>query len=238
MNAMASGEIDLRTGRDVVNLLTNSFFNIGAGSSTSLRFGGPNMHSVSYAYVMAIGGLVALSLGAGWFVLPILPLLFLIGVKGSSILLLGTIVLWVIGRLFGTRFLAVAGLALGTAYLAGAIKFGIAAGDYHVLGLIGGVNGFLHNPIGHGLGVGGNLSSTVTSTDLTKVWDANQHYGAEVPLESAIGVLLVGFRPVPQPPRLHSARNRRADLQQRAAGRGLLSLLDGPPRHFRRGACS
>ena len=190
MNAMASGEIDVRTGRDVVNLLTDSFFNIGGGSSHSLRFGGPNMHSVSYAYVMAIGALVALSIGAGWFVLPILPLLFLIGVKGSSILLVGTVVLWVIGRLFGTRVLAVVGLALGTAYLGGAIKFGIAAGDYHVLGLLGGVNGFLHNPIGHGLGVGGNLSSTVTSTDLTKVWDANQHYGAEVPLESAIGVLL------------------------------------------------
>ncbi len=95
-----------------------------------------------------------------------------------------------IGRLFGTRFLAVVGLALGAAYLTLAIRFGIAAGDYHVLGFLGGLHGFLHNPIGHGVGVGGNLSSTVTSTDLGRVWEANQRYGAEVPLESAIGVLL------------------------------------------------
>ncbi len=190
-NAMSAAPLGIRTGQDVVNLLTDSFFNIGGdGSGHSVRFGGPNMHSVSYAYVMAIGAIVALSLGAGWFVLPILPLLFMIGVKGSSILLLGTALLWMIGKLFGTRFLAISGLALGVTFLTVAIKFGIAAGDYHVLGLLGGVNGFLHNPLGHGLGVGGNLSSDVTSSDLSRVWDANQRFGAEVPLESAIGVLI------------------------------------------------
>lgn len=190
-NAMSAAPLGIRTGQDVVNMLTDSFFNIGgAGGRSSLRFGGPNMHSVSYAYVMAIGAIVALSLGAGWLALPILPLLFLIGVKGSSILLLGTVLLWIIGKLFGARFLAISGLALGAVYLTAAIKFGLAAGDYHVLGFLGGVHGFMSNPLGHGLGVGGNLSSDVTSSDLTRVWDANQRFGAETPLESAIGVLI------------------------------------------------
>jgi hypothetical protein len=71
-----------------------------------------------------------------------------------------------------------------------ALWYGLSVDDYHVIGLLGGLNGFLQNPLGHGIGVGGNLSVDVTSTDLEKEWNLNQRYGAEVPLESAIGVLL------------------------------------------------
>jgi hypothetical protein len=53
--------------------------------------------------------------------------------------------------------------------------------------LIGGVNGFLANPIGHTLGQGGNFSTNFAAID----WSKYQHMGAaDVAVESAIGVLL------------------------------------------------
>jgi hypothetical protein len=56
-----------------------------------------------------------------------------------------------------------------------------------VLGLIAGVRDFLGNPLGQGLGLGGNLSSTSINLD----WDRAQGEGAAaVPVESAVGVML------------------------------------------------
>lgn len=182
--------VDLTRAQDVVLWLTNNFFNIAEGSLQTVRFGGPNMHSVSYAYVMSVGAIVAISLGMYWFAIALLPLMFLIGVKGGVILLFSTTILSLTGRWFGPKVLAVTGLVLGTAYVSFAIWFGLSVGDYHIIGLIGGVNGFISNPLGRGIGVGGNLSIDVTSTDTTSQWDLNQLYGSDVALESAIGVLL------------------------------------------------
>jgi len=56
-----------------------------------------------------------------------------------------------------------------------------------VLGLFAGLRDFLGNPLGQGLGIGGNLSSTSTNLD----WDRAQGAGAAaVPVESAVGVML------------------------------------------------
>ena len=71
--------------------------------------------------------------------------------------------------------------------MAAAIAYGSTHGDYHVLGMIAGVKGFLHNPFGQGLGLGGNLSSTTVNVN----WEHAQRVGAtSVPMESAIGVML------------------------------------------------
>jgi hypothetical protein len=52
---------------------------------------------------------------------------------------------------------------------------------------MGGWNGFLQNPFGRGLGVGGNLSEGYSSID----WSAAQQAGAvDGAVESAVGVLL------------------------------------------------
>ena len=50
------------------------------------------------------------------------------------------------------------------------------------------MNGFLENPLGHGIGMGGNLSlGTLPQTE----WQEFQHRGAaNVGLESAVGVLI------------------------------------------------
>ena len=189
-NATAAMTPALVTGRDVVIFQTTAFFNLPEMAYRTIRFGGPNMHSVSYSYVMSVGAIVAFSLGKPWFALLVLPLMILIGVKGGLILFVGAAVLCLIGRIFGTRLLAISGLLFGVAYAGSAIVFGLSVGDYHVLGLIAGVNGFLQNPLGHGIGVGGNMSSDVTATDLTAQWALSQKYGADIPSESAIGVLL------------------------------------------------
>jgi hypothetical protein len=51
---------------------------------------------------------------------------------------------------------------------------------------MGGINGFLRNPIGHGLGVGGNFSNALVTVD----WAEFPKTGADFGLESAVGVLL------------------------------------------------
>lgn len=181
---------DFRSAEDVVSYLTASFFNLGGLAIDSVRFGGPNMHSVSYAYVLSIGAIVAISLSVYWFAAAMLPLLFLIGVKGAAVTLFITTGLWAVGRVFGGTFLCVFGAAVAAAYVTVVIWYGLSVGDYHVIGLIGGIEGFLRNPLGYGIGVGGNLSSSVTSTDLGADWKEFQQYGANQPLESAIGVLV------------------------------------------------
>ena len=68
-----------------------------------------------------------------------------------------------------------------------AIAYGATHGDYHVLGLAAGIRDFMANPLGQGLGLGGNLSST--SINLS--WSTAQAEGAaSIPVESAVGVML------------------------------------------------
>jgi hypothetical protein len=90
---------------------------------------------------------------------------------------------------FDTGALAPIGLGVCLAFY-GLFVFwtGVRTGDFHVLGLIGGVRGFLTNPIGHTLGQGGNLSlANFAAID----WEKYQHEGAaDIAVESAIGVLL------------------------------------------------
>jgi hypothetical protein len=94
---------------------------------------------------------------------------------------------WLSTRILG----AVATLILGMLALALYAILGIYTGlqieDYHVLGFMGGWNGFLQRPFGRGLGVGGNLSEGYASID----WSAAQQAGAvDGAVESAVGVLL------------------------------------------------
>jgi hypothetical protein len=113
-------------------------------------------------------------------------LLLFVGAKGALALLLFSLAFCFVAR-FYTSVLAPLGLA---ALLAGYALFvfwtGVQIGDFHVLGLICGLNGFLTNPIGHTLGQGGNLSVDFAAID----WVKYQHAGAtDIAVESAVGVL-------------------------------------------------
>ncbi|BBE71103.1 hypothetical protein [Oharaeibacter diazotrophicus] len=154
---------------------------------TVLRLYGPNGHPISYGYLLAF---LMLYLGASRrFILATLlaPLLIFASAKGAVIVILVVVAAFVLRALFGER-LAIVGLAgLFALYIAFTIVSGLRGGDYHVLGLMGGLYGFAGNPIGHGIGVGGNLEGTLSADQ----WSAAQASGrTATAVESAVGVLL------------------------------------------------
>jgi hypothetical protein len=176
---------------DLKDRFSFSFLNTplleGLGLSNILRIFGPNMSPISFAYGIAFFGLFLLSVGHPLLALAALPLVIFCSVKGALILSLFVCMTWLSTRIFG----ALATLALGMLALVLYAIVGIYAGlqieDYHVLGFMGGWNGFLEKPFGRGLGVGGNLSEGYSSID----WSAAQQAGAvDGAVESAVGVLL------------------------------------------------
>jgi hypothetical protein len=151
------------------------------------RLVGPNFHSISFAYILAFFSLVLIAIGRWWYAVLALPLLIVIGSKGALVLvLLVVLALAASSYIRGYRLLLLYA-ALLVAYAAVGIVTGIRVQDYHIIGLIGGLNGFMGNPIGHGIGAGGNLSLDPSAIN----WAQFQHLGqTDIAVESAIGVLL------------------------------------------------
>lgn len=177
--------------KDIVQHNTATLFNITGSESTisQLRFQGTVMHPISYAYVLAAAGLVAWSIGqTGWLWL-LVPLLVLTGVKGAVLMFFSSIILWTVWSLSRSKqFLAIVGTVMMVMYVGFGLTFGAENGDFHVLGFMGGWNGFLADPLGHGIGVGGNLSGQANAGFQ---WKEFQRGGSsDFALESAVGVLL------------------------------------------------
>jgi hypothetical protein len=157
------------------------------GLSKILRIFGPNMSPISFAYGIAFFGLFLFSVGRPLLALAALPLLVLCSVKGALILVVFVCLTWASTRLLGAVVTLILGLVALLAYAIVAIHVGLQIGDYHVIGFMGGWNGFLAKPFGRGLGIGGNLSEGFFSID----WSAAQQAGTvDGAVESAIGVLL------------------------------------------------
>lgn len=177
---------------DLLDRFKVSFFNtpllepLGL-TTTVLRIFGPNISAVSFAYGVGFFVLFLATTGRYLLALAAFALLILCSVKGAALM-----VLFVLGALVATRLIgAVLTLALAllvlAAYAAALIVSGLQMGDYHVIGLMGGVNGFLEQPFGRGIGVGGNLAGEFDAID----WESAQQAGAvQGAFESAVGVLL------------------------------------------------
>lgn len=152
------------------------------------RLSGPNFHTISYAYALSIMASWLLMRDRYWIPILAVPLLLFVGSKGATILF----IMILFAKIGCTLIVPRAVLSLfvvGTiAWLGAAIMIGRQTGDYHVLGLTAGLRDFLGNPLGQGLGIGGNLSSgTVEKLD----WVRAQATGAtDIPVESAVGVML------------------------------------------------
>ncbi|HEV7247010.1 MAG TPA: hypothetical protein VGN93_08485 [Shinella sp.] len=176
--------------RGLEDTMTATFFNtafFGDALPRIFRNGGPNFHPISYAYALSL--LSSWLLFRGRWLLPLaaLPILLVIGSKGAAFLLCVALMSRLFYRPSRARLTLAAVVLLATAWTAAATVYGARHGDYHVLGLIAGVRDFLANPLGQGLGIGGNLSSTSVNLD----WDRAQGEGAAaVPVESAVGVIL------------------------------------------------
>ena len=152
------------------------------------RLSGPNVHPISFAYALSVISCWMLFSKRSWFAVLAFPLLLIIGSKGALILLISAVAMNIGIRLVGVRITVVSYFLVLFIYLVGAVLFGKASGDYHVLGLMAGIRDFLHNPLGQGLGFGGNLSSSI-KTVLS--WSRAQEQGiADIPVESALGVML------------------------------------------------
>ncbi|MEW6632015.1 MAG: hypothetical protein AB1440_14170 [Pseudomonadota bacterium] len=176
--------------RGLQDVMTTTFFNTPFFNDilpSVFRIGGPNFHPISYAYALSI--ISAWLLFRGRWLLPVaaLPLLLVIGSKGATFMLLVAIAVRLIYAPSRGGFTVLVALALAFIWTSAAIAYGATHGDYHVLGLYAGLRDFLTDPLGQGLGLGGNLSST--SVNLS--WANAQAEGiASVPVESAVGVML------------------------------------------------
>ncbi len=153
---------------------------------STYRILGPNFHFISFAYVLAFFSVVLAALGRWWYVLLALPLLLVVGSKGALIFtVLVTSALVALPYLRGNAPLW-SYMAVLASYAAVGIITGIRMQDYHVIGFVGGVLGLMSNPIGRGIGVGGNLAVDPATID----WARSQQLGHVDPVvESAVGVL-------------------------------------------------
>lgn len=176
--------------RGLEDVMTTTFFNTPLFADLFpkvFRIGGPNFHPISYAYALGILSVWLLFKGRWLLPLAALPLLLVIGSKGAMFMVVLALVVRLLQRPLGLRLTLLGVLAVSATWIIAAIGYGATHGDYHVLGLIAGLRGFLGNPLGQGLGIGGNLSSTSFNLD----WDRAQAHGvAAVPVESAVGVML------------------------------------------------
>jgi hypothetical protein len=188
-------EAEMRaTGNVPVDLLDRfrfSFFNTpllqDLGMSQLLRIFGPNMSPISFGYGVGFSVLFLFAVGYRWLALAAIPLLIFCSVKGAVILVAFVALAWASTWLLGPVITLAGALVALVSYALLGIHVGLQIGDFHVIGFMGGWNGFLQNPIGRGLGVGGNLSDGYFSID----WSAAQQAGTiEGAVESAVGVLL------------------------------------------------
>jgi hypothetical protein len=150
------------------------------------RLMGPNFHPISFAYAIAFFAIVLIATRLGAiYLLATFPLLVVIGSKGALIYLLFTVVAVLAARKYrGNALFAIFVLAL-VVFACVALGLALAEKNYHALGFIGGLNQFVANPLGHGLGVGGNLTTEPVD------WGKAQQLGhTDTAMESAIGVLL------------------------------------------------
>jgi hypothetical protein len=175
----------------VTDYSRSALFNTSLTSGLNMqvqRLNGPNFNPISLGYLLSILIAFAAVHNHKTIVFAAMPLLIATSAKGPLILTLGAVGFFLLARKSRSDF-PLKALAAGIiVYVIFVFQSGYRSGDYHVLGLLGGLNGFLKLPIGHSLGDGGNLSIP----DFSKLdWSAFQSAGAaEFAVESSIGVLL------------------------------------------------
>jgi hypothetical protein len=177
--------------REAMDHTSHSYLNLSGQFQLDfqvVRPYGPNMHSISYAYALAFCCLLSFIYRAHFLSFLCFIFIVLVGAKGPMLITVLSLLLYMFYALTGNRrwLLSILVVFL-VCYAVSGLIYGQYSGDYHVIGFLGGVNGFLSNPVGHGIGVGGNLSAmAIKETD----FDEFQRTGATFALESAMGVML------------------------------------------------
>jgi len=176
---------------ELISNQTSSYLNLSGQFGLNielLRLMGPNLHPISYAYALAFCALTSFIGRRSVLTGLCLMLEVLIGAKGPLVMTLLALALSLFyARTRNRRWLLAVLVGSLTLFVIVGLIYGIRSEDYHVVGLLGGLNGFLHNPLGHGIGVGGNMS-TLGMTEAN--FSLFQGYGADFALESGFGVML------------------------------------------------
>ncbi|CAM6055284.1 unnamed protein product [Sphagnum tenellum] len=182
---------------DIVTFSTTVLFNITGASPqdfaplVTYRFLGTIVNPISNGYVMAVLGILAVSLKRGYWLWLIIPMLVLVGVKGANILLFSSLILygiWLFTK--NLKIVLIASICWTILYIAMGIIIGLSHNDFHVLGFLGGVKSIVHNPLGHGIGVGGNGSAEAHKGFKWTGTGGFANNGVDFALESSIGVLI------------------------------------------------
>ncbi len=180
--------------QEIIEDSTSSYLNLSGQFGLNLdllRLAGPNLHSISYAYALAFCCLLCFIYRRPLLMGLSLVLLLLVGAKGPLLMTFLSIAMSIFyGRTRNPRWLMVLLAGVLGIFLVSGLIYGIASGDYHVIGLLGGLTGFVHNPLGHGIGVGGNMSTLGMQKSSNADFSLFQGYGADFALESGIGVML------------------------------------------------
>ncbi|MBO6540631.1 MAG: hypothetical protein JJ969_14685 [Rhizobiaceae bacterium] len=152
-----------------------------------LRLFGPNMHAISFAYALSFLSIFCLYRARFGLAALLFVLMVLCNAKGPLIVFLLVAAGWTIFRLLGARLGFMATSMALAAYAVLGILVGLDIEDYHVLGLMAGLSDFPLNPVGWGIGSGGNLSPDFNTID----WSAAQGDGrTPFAVESSVAVLL------------------------------------------------
>ncbi|MBV8060345.1 MAG: hypothetical protein JO126_07355 [Alphaproteobacteria bacterium] len=185
---------------DVLNFEKHSYLNLSGIFGldlVTLRLRGPSFHPITFAYSAAFCCLLCFIYREDLLALGCYLVVLLIGAKGALLLTTLSAVLYLFYKI--TRNPGWYKIALVTAllfYVVIALFYGSATRDYHFVGLMGGIKGFLHNPLGYGVGVGGNLSEQGKQDLVTKM-STIQNVGGDYGFESGVGVGLyqlgIGF---------------------------------------------
>jgi hypothetical protein len=156
------------------------------------RLRGPNLHPISFAYELSFCTLICFMYRYRILASACFIMLFFVGAKGAIVLTMAALLFYALYAVTRRRrFVLLCLVGIVASYIAIGVYYGLASEDYHILGLLGSLHGFLSNPLGHGVGVGGNLSSQGYIESTEQDFQHYQHQGfSDVALESGFGVML------------------------------------------------
>jgi hypothetical protein len=177
---------------DIIASGSSSYLNLSGDYGLDLSFmrlKGPNLHPISYAYALAFCALICFIYRYYVLLLGCIVMMLLVGAKGPLLMVFVALAAYPFysKRNHSPRWFLLALGGLLVAYVIIVFSYGLATEDYHVVGLMGGLRGFVQNPLGRGVGVGGNMSDLAATQTNFAFFQEN---GADFALESAFGVML------------------------------------------------
>lgn len=192
VNFKYQGDVHLNRVEDLMRLATRSLLNLSGHYALDIKLVrpyGPTVHSISYAYCVAFGTILAVIRREWWVFVISLPLLIFVGSKGVLVLVFVALLIHGLAKSVPIRALPPIFWSVMAVYVTVTLIYGKLTSDYHYLGIQGSMIGFGKQPWGHGVGMGGNLSDLGRS-DARDFRSFTKAGAADFALESGIGVIL------------------------------------------------